>query len=354
MKKIGIVFCGEMNMCPYAAKYIEACEKKTFKYDVILWNRTGDKSDYPYNYKVYEEKSDLYISKWKKIGAFIRFRHFVKKIIEQQKYDKLIILTTLPGILCYRTLTRKYKGRYIFDFRDLSFEKFCIYRKWVKKLCDSSFFACISSPGFEDILGDRNFVIAHNFRYSDIRNKKETATKVTETVNLLHIGITRGEDYNKRLVDLFGNDSRFNIYIVGSGNDTPTLIEYAKPFPNIYVVGTYNNAEKEIYINNADMMLYYYPCDFNCNRALANKYYDGIIYKKPLLGNIETYSGKRLMERKLGISLSLDDVAFADKVYSYITELDVDEFNMRAERELAEVLFEDGHYLRKIDEFLDS
>lgn len=354
MKKIGIVFCGDMNMCPYAAKYIDACKKKSIKYDVILWNRSGDNQQYPENYKVFKEKSELYVSKWKKIGAFWRFRKFLKRTIEYEKYDKLIMLTTLPAILCYGLLNREYSGKYIFDFRDLSFERIKIYLHMVRKVCDNSYFTCISSPGFKEILGDKEFVIAHNFRYSDIEKKNDKADVPTERINLLHIGITRGEEYNNRLVDIFGNDSRFNVYIVGSGNDTPTFAEYAKPYSNIFVTGTYNNFDKERYIKEANMLLYYYPCDFNCNRALANKYYDGIIFKKPLLGNIDTYSGKRLMERGIGISLRLEDRDFSDNVYSYMKNFEYEDFNKRAENELAIVLEEDKYYLKKIDDFLDS
>lgn len=348
---IGIIFCNDLNMCPYIDKYLSVFDELNVDYEIIIWNRMGGERVFPDNFKVYNEQSDIYASKIKKIGAFYRFGRFLNRTIKGGKYDKLVVLTTLPGILCYKTLIKKYRKKFIFDFRDLGFEKNCIYRNLVKKICKASFFTCISSPGFREILGENNFVIAHNFRYKDIENKVKTIQQPKERINLLHIGITRGEDYNKRIADIFGNDERFQINIVGSGNDTETFLKYVQQFSNISVVGRYDNIDKQTYIKNADMLLYYYPCDFNCNRALANKYYDGLIYKKPLIGNIKTYSGKRLQEKGIGISLDLADSNFANKVYDYMSHLNYDEYLHAAEDEFSNVLLEDKLYLARIEEF---
>jgi len=199
-----------------------------------------------------------------------------------------------------------------------------------------------------------NYVMAHNFRYSDMDKKIEKMEINRDVINLLHIGITRGESYNKKLADIFGNDKRFEVNIVGSGNDTETFKDYTKNLSNVNVVGTYNNEEKNKYISNATMLLYYYPCDFNCNRALANKYYDGIIYKKPLIGNINTYSGKRLSDKGLGISLDIDDENFADKLYEYISNLNSSEYINSANSEMKNILEEDSVYLDKIAVFLEE
>lgn len=354
MKKIAIVLCEDVHTCPYIGKYLDACRAKSVEYHVLHWNRTGEEIVFPANYCGFNEKSNLYAPKWKKLFAFLRFGNFLRKKIRQEKYDKLIILTTLPAVLCYRLLMGQYRGKYIFDFRDLSFEKNKLFLRCVQKIWDNAQFACVSSPGYLEVLGKRSFVPAHNFRYEDLKNKKNAAEEVADKINLVHVGVGRGDENNKFIADAFGNDPRFHVTIVGRGNDTPAFVEYVKKYSNITVGGTYDNAEKEKYINEATMLLCYYPSTFNGAKALANRHYDGIIYKKPLLGNIDTYGGRRLMERGLGISLRLKDADAADKVYSYISQLDMQSYNEMAEKELAEVLQEDKQYLQRIKDFLDN
>jgi len=350
---IGIIFCNTLGMCPYADKYIDACRKLNIPYEVIIWDRSGGNVDYPHNFKVFREKSDVYTSKWNKIGAFLRFRRFLKKAIRESQYEKLIMLTTLPAILCYSELKKRYQGKYIFDFRDMSFEQYGFYNKLVGNICDNAAFTCISSPGFAEVLGKKDYIIANNFRYSDIEHAAERMKSLSEPIRLLNIGVSRGEMFNRALVDAFGNDDRFSVHIVGMGNDTPSFMNYVKQYSNIHVVGTYNNEEKKQYIQQADMLLYYYPCSFNCNVALANKYYDGLIFKKPLIGNMNTYSGRRLVEKQIGISLDLKDQTFADQVYAYMKTLNEEKYLYAAREELNQILSEDSIYLDHINQFLN-
>lgn len=348
---IGIIFSNNLNTCPYIDKYLDTFTRLGIDFEVILWNRESIDVNYPSNYKVYNLPSDIYGAKWKKVKGFYGFRKFVHKQIRESKYDKLIFLTTFTALLCFKMTQSKYSKKYIFDFRDLGFEQNRLYRKMVKKIIDHSYFTCMSSPGFAPVFKLKNYVMAHNFRYKDLLLQTDSVKKKSSKLMLLHIGITRGEEYNKRLADVFGGDERFCVYIIGSGNDTPTLKEYVKKYDNIVVQGRYDNKQKAELISKADMLLYYYPCDFNCNRALANKYYDGLIYKKPLIGNINTYSGKRLENRGLGISVDFETNTVADTIYTYYNNLDQELFLKNVKKELNTVIKEDNLYIRKIEEF---
>lgn len=348
---IGIIFSNNLNTCPYIDKYIDTFERLGVEYEVILWNREQIEVNYPSNYKVYNMPSDIYGAKWKKIRGFYGFRKFIIHAIRTEKYEKLIFLTTFTALMCYGLTQHKYANKYIFDFRDLGFEYNRLYRKCVKRIIDKSYFTCMSSPGFATVFQLKNYIMAHNFRYKDLRDQINQIKEKSGQIVLLHIGITRGEAYNKRLVDIFGGDDRFVVYIVGSGNDTDTFMSYVEPYSNIIVQGRYDNEDKSELIAKADMLLYYYPSDFNCNRALANKYYDGLIYKKPLIGNINTYSGKRLQRKGLGISLDLSDDKVADKIYSYFKKLDQKFFLDSVKKELDRVMKEDEVYIKKMEEF---
>ena len=354
---IGIILSNNLNTCPYVDKYLYVFNKRGISYELVLWDRDGSQKKFPANYRVFDVQSNVDVPKWKKIFGFCRFARFVYNTIKIRKYEKLIFLTTQTAVMCYFLTQKKFKRKYIFDFRDLSFEQNSLYRKLVKKIIDNSYFTCMSSPEFAKVYGIDSYFMAHNFRYKDLANSTSVNSVIrqkTSKITLLHIGISRGEQYNNRLVEIFGNDERFEICIVGRGSDTDSFVQIASRYSNITVKGTYNNEEKESFINKADMLLYYYPCDFNCNRALANKYYDCLIYKKPLVGNINTYSGGRLKDKGLGISINFDSNTCADEIYDYYVNLDYDNFINNITSELNAVLEEDKIYLNKIQEFADQ
>jgi len=338
-------------------KYLDTFNNLGISYELVLWDRDGSHNNFPVSYRVFDVRSNVDVPRWKKIFGFCRFTWFVYNIIRTRKYEKLIFLTTQTAVMCYPLTYKKFKRKYIFDFRDLSFEQNGLYRKLVKKIIDNSYFTCMSSPEFANVYGIDNYFMAHNFRYKDLANSASANSftkRKTGKITLLHIGISRGEQYNNRLAEIFGNDERFEIYIVGRGNDTKSFVQLVSGYSNITVKGTYNNEEKESFINKADMLLYYYPCDFNCNRALANKYYDCLIYKKPLVGNINTYSGCRLQDKGLGISINFDLDICADEIYNYYMHLDYDNFIDNVTSELNSVLEEDKIYLNKIQEFANQ
>ena len=317
---VGIIFSNDTNTCPFLDKYIKVLNNIGQEYEVILWNREGNNTVYPPNYLVCNVKSDVYVPIRKKIIGFLKFKQFLIKTIKDRDYDKLIFLTTFPAIFCYKLTKKQYKNKYIFDFRDLSYERYGFFRKRVKKIIKNSAFTCLSSPGFAEVLGLDNYVMAHNFRYKDL--------------------------------DQANKCDRFEGNIVGSGNDTASFVQYIKDIPNVFVKGTYNNEEKAKFIDEADMLLYYYPCDFNCDRALANKYYDCLIYKKPLIGNADTYSGQRLRQKGLGISLKLDCDNFANEVFDFYASIKIDDFKEAINTEIQAVLNDDVKYLKAIEDFL--
>ena len=73
-----------------------------------------------------------------------------------------------------------------------------------------------------------------------------------------------------------------------------------------------------------------------------------------MIGNVNTYSGKRLVEKGLGISLDIDDKDFADKIAEYMKNFNEEEYLQNVERELELVLKEDKIYLDKIRRFVEE
>lgn len=351
---IGIVFINDIMYAPYLAKYTDSLEQLGLAYEVITWDRDPSKGRrYPENYKIFKLYSQEEKHPFLKIKDFVRFGRFANKVVKEKHYEKLIVLTSLTGVLLLRTLLKNYQQKYIFDYRDASYEYLTFFKSMIGKLVSSSYCTCISSRGFLKVLPPAEmYVMAHNFIYADLKHKQEScAVSWQQPIHVNYIGLVRGA-YLLKLIDLFAQDKRFILNFHGSGEDLKKVMEHAAGIDNVKFTGEYRGDEKNQFVQQADFICYNYASSFNNNLALANKYYDALIFKKPMLGNIQTFAGQLISENGLGLSLDLDDPLYTQKIYDYCMNFDPAHFNANAEIVLEDVLQEDQQYMLKIQEFL--
>lgn len=351
---VGIVYLGEISLSPFAKKYIDILDKKGIKHEIIQWDRSGDRKEEKDNIHTFYCFRERYTNPVKKIISLLQFRRFALEIIKIKKYDRLVVLTTMTGILLYHILIKKYTNKYIFDYRDASYEYNKLFKSMVKRIAMNANFVCISSKGFLNILDrDMDYCITHNFKFSDLPLKNTSYTKkINEKVNISYIGILRETQYLKKLVTVFGNNEKFNFYIHGAGDKEAEFHDYCSKYKNVFYTGRYNEEEKIRFINQADILCYNYPCSFLNNNALANKFYDGIIFKKPMYANRDTFSGRLIEENNLGICLSDNETEIAEKIYEYYVSFEADKFCENADRILREVICEEELYVEKVRRFL--
>ena len=350
---VGIIFCNNLYMCPYIYKYIDILEENGIEYEIIIWDRIGSGEESP-NVISFSYKSKQLKPRGFKILDYIKFTKFLRERIKKVSYDKIIVMYTITGIICYDILTSCYKGNYLFDFRDITYEKFPLYKRIVKRLIRNSNFTCVSSEGFLKILGDSNCVIAHNFKYERLNNRKEFNENMIQKkeIKLLFIGVSRGDEFNCHIISLFGGDKRFKILFVGEGCDSKKTLNCAKLFSNITVKGIYKEREKDSFLENCDMLLYYYPPSFVNKYALANKYYDGLINYKPLISSMGTYSGERVTKAGVGLSVDFYSGNPANEIYEYYVGLDWSDYVKNVHEELDKVVSEDQIYIERTKKYL--
>ena len=120
--KICIIGHTERNYLPYVEKYTQYFDENAVDYDIICWQREErPASKEPNEYHYFEEAKEGAVNK---IRSYLRYKKYVIRILEKNNYDKVIILTTVPAIFLKSYLHTHFKNRYLFDFRDYSFEKF--------------------------------------------------------------------------------------------------------------------------------------------------------------------------------------------------------------------------------------
>lgn len=357
--KILLLGFGKIAYMPYMHLYLDNIEKADF--DLIYWDRDGKKDDLPpkkiknvYKYQAFIEEQ---LPFKKKFRYFYGYRKFAKKILKKNKYDRIIVLHTTPGLTIMDYLILHYKNKYLLDFRDVSYEHIRFYRNLVGILSNNANKTFVSSDAFRKYLPKKNKIYTvHNFlndsiNYKSIGNLNTNVKKI----KISYWGLVRQVKINKKLMDALGNDKRFELHYYGRiQQDGRDMEKYAneKAYKNIYFHGSYMPSERYEFAKNTNIIHNIYDVNPVTGNAMGNKYYDSIIFKIPQLCTKDSYMGKLVTSKGLGLELSFEEDNIADLIWEYYTNLNKEQFNQACELSLQKILEEQEVIKSEIRKFL--
>lgn len=357
---IGIVFHSNIRYCPYLERYKQLLEQEKASYEIIYWDRQSlnETSDNEEGYVVYKRKSKLKKNRILKLFDFYLFSRFLKRTIKEREYKKLIILTTINGILLSRLLKNKYKNKYIYDIRDYSYEHFSFYKRIEKKVILNSSMTFISSPGFKEFLPKSDkYLIAHNFnpKYIDKNQENEYHDGLLKPpIKLLFLGSIRHLEFDKSFVSLFKENDSFLLEYAGSGPDKEKLEKFIlkNKINNTFLSGYYINANKRNIIANSNLLINCYPVNKHNRYAISNKYYDSIIYKKPQIVSKGSISEKLINEKGLGIAIDIDNKETPEIIQNWYKKINFKQFYKNCNKELERIIEEDEIFVKSVTNFI--
>lgn len=316
---VGIIAFNNIKYCPYISPYTHLLDKMNVKYNIVYFDRDG----------VNEKNEKLIPVGWNKgkskIQNFISFSKNARKIIIQNKYDKLIVLTTVPGVLLLPVLSHNYRRNYIIDIRDYTLEKFCVFRYLEKRLIKNAAVRVISAPGFKRFLPVDDYVLCHNTTYDF--TKKRSSSNMGQPIVIGYVGTITYANQCKLLIDLVKKDSRFCFYFFGndiSGNQiTQSIIDAHSD--RIKSFGAYDPNDKVSIIESVDILFNAYGNNSEkLLYAISNKFYDSIYFMKPVITSPNTEMST-LLE---GFSYDIDkDTESLDGLYSWYHNIDYEKMN---------------------------
>lgn len=349
------------SMSHYVNAYEASMKAAGIPYDVVFWDRFSngdlDKID---NEFTLHRICTLGGNKVKKIPAFIYFRNKLKYIIENDSYDKIVVLNTMPGILLSDILLKKYRNKYILDIRDYTYEKFRFYKYRVERLIDNSFFTAISSEGFKEFLGNSSKLVTnHNIsNIEHLQNNKDAKgyeSLKRKVYNIGFLGVVRYERENLKLITAFKNSDVLKFYYIGRMYPECKLREFCEnnSVTNVAFKPEFSNEEKPELYKNIDMINAVYGSNsIEVTTALPNKLYDALIFKKPMLVSKNTYLSSIVDAYNLGVSIDIDNDNIKDVILNYINSDYSQEFFSGTEKFLKKVLLDQEIYKKRIDEFI--
>lgn len=331
--------------------YLDNIDMAEHEVHILYWNRDllDEKTD-AYNscalheFKCYQEDD---VSKISKVCSFLKYRKFAKRLIKKEKFDFIFVLHSLTGVLIADVLKKRYKGKYIFDYRDSTYERFKFFKKMIGKLVEESNATFVSSDAFRKFLPNKcseKIYTSHNLLIDSLshRNEKLVNGVKSDKIRIAFWGFIRHEDINKQIIEKISKDLRFELHYYGREQQVAlNLKEYAGKInaQNIFFHGEYTPEQRYDFVRNTDIIHNVYK-DANTMLAMGNKYYDGIIFKIPQLCMVNSFMAKKVIENGVGFQSDPSDPLFADKIYEYYKQIDWSNFKLNCDNELAKVVNE--------------
>ena len=341
--KILIVGLSKIKYMPYLNFYYDSIDFTKNSVHICYWNRDEKPEDVS-SYKSAHLHEFAYrqlnnVKKVNKIASFIRYRLYIRKLMKRERYDFVIFLQSLTGVLIGNYLK---PNQYIFDYRDSTFEHNSLYKKRIATLVNNSYATFVSSRGFLNLLPDsKKIIISHNMSLESLEYRDFIKEK-SARIRIVFWGYTRNIKMNTTMIERVSKDDRFELHYHGFEDlNTLQLKKFANAIGsrNVFFHGEYKPKQRYDFIKKTDLLHNLFD-DPNLQIAVANKYYDGIIFRTPQLCFRGSLMGKMVSNLGLGFECSPFDENFLDQVYQYYQNLDFFKLFSNCDRELENVIFE--------------
>ena len=303
--KIALVLPGSIWYAPYVRIYTRILDEQNVDYSIISWNREGDDKPEGFQYNVLSARGHGSAG-WKAYKGYIRY---IKKTIKEQRFERIIVFG--PQMTCMLSvyLLLHFRGRYMIDYRDLSIEQKVGFKQLFAVMIKFSQANVISSPGFKCCLPKMNYFLSHNF---DVNAAREAIAApvdgnfgITNDVEVLTIGAIRDLSSNMEVVKALANKDGVRLNFVGKGGAADTIAKYCKEngLENVSFTGFYQKNEEAGYVKKATFLNIYYPRKITHDTALSNRFYNSLIFRRPMIVTKNTTQGDYVEGNRLGVAL---------------------------------------------------
>lgn len=356
--RICIVLPCNIYTAPFFNKYVEILASNKYEFDLIYWNRAGIKEEthakcsYSFNMKDKVNSGNFF-----KIYKYIKFSLFTKKILRENKYDRVLILGSYAGIMAQLALfmSNNYNNRYWLDIRDYTFENVEIYSKMMKVAIENSFATAVSSPGYKKFLPEWNYIQTHNVDFKNIQKIKSLEKVEHKKIRISFIGLVRYYDQNIKLLEAFKNSKEVILQYFGMNSDY--LQEYCKlnNITNVEFHGRFEPSETPFFYSRTDVINNIYGnTGIELTTALSNKLYYAAGSNIPILVSQGTMMSDISTEFGFGYTVDLDDEKLAENIINWYKNLDIEQLNRGCENFMNQVVKDEKNFEKKLLDFLSN
>lgn len=343
--KILLLGFAKLKHMPYLNFYLHHLDSGQHSLHLLCWNRDGVTETTPPDIVCHEFSQILHddLPKLCKLGSFWKYRRFAMRLLGED-FDFIVVMHSMPGVLLQRTLRRRYRGRYIFDYRDYTYEDFAPYRRIIHNLVRFSAAAFVSSDGFRAALPRLEHIFTcHNIPPDAPEHRQRHVRRDHGPIRIGFWGYIRHEGLNRLLITRLAGDPRFQLHYYGAESTVSRKLErYAREVPadNVFFHGSYEPGERDRFARDTDLIhnLYSNTEVPSQRRAMSNKYYDGLMFRLPQLCMKGSFMGHQTVCSGVGLACDPSDEDFAEQIWRYYQRLDRADFDRCCDETLALVL----------------
>lgn len=351
--KLAIVAFSNLRVTPFFEYYLDIARKKGIDVDIIVWNRQNEEEHVEgANVIPCDLTLDSSVCKTIKFFYMIKYSRFVIKRLKKEKYDYVVVLTTLIGIFLGNYLIKNYNKRYIIDVRDYSYEHIQFYYNRLKNILSHSLLNIISSPSYISFLPKNEFWVCHNLNFQDT-GESVFEVKKNGPLTIGFVGVIRYAREFKKILYSIKNDERMFFEFFGDGEDENELKRFCQEneIKNVKFNGKFFQSQKDEIYSKIDVIYNCYGNETdNVRYALSNKLYDALYYKKPILVNSSTSMAK--FAGMVGFEVKNYE-NLVDELLGWYNSIDASRFNKFCEKELAFYINENVETASKINDIFE-
>ena len=309
--KILIMGFGKIKFMPYLNLYLQNLDRKSNDIHLLYWNRDLQGEDISHlkgitlhEFKCFQEDD---VRKASKLKSFLRYRAFALNILKKEHFDFVIVLHSLTGVVVGDYLKKCFKGRFVLDYRDVTYESFAPFKRAVASLVEGSRFTFVSSDSFRAFLpktAENKIYTIHNIDTKALfytNGAKATFVK-GEKIKIGFWGFIRNQELNLKIIEQLGNDDRFELHYYGREQQIAKKLKAfvkQKKYNNIFFHGEYSPEERYEFIKEIHLIHNIYNTTGEM-LAVGNKYYDGVVFAVPQVCMVGSYMGSLCTENGIG------------------------------------------------------
>lgn len=349
--KILVMGFTKIKYMPYMNFYLENMDVKSNEIHLLYWNRDLKEEDTSFlteitlhEFRCVQEDD---VPKFSKLGSFYKYRKFAKRILDKEKFDLIIVLHSLPGVLIWDTLCGKYKNKFIFDYRDSTYEGFAPFKYIIGDLVRNSCATFVSSDAFRRFLPEQErekIYTSHNMLMDSLshRDEKKKNGTVSEKIRIAFWGFIRHEEVNREIIRKIASDDRFELHYYGREQQIAWNLKklvHEIGADNIFFHGEYKPEDRYEFVRNTDIIHNLYK-DSNTMLAMGNKYYDSVIFYIPLMSMRGSYMAEIAGRACIGFDADPADDNFTEAIFQAYSKCERKAFEKCCDLELERVLTE--------------
>ena len=341
MSKICILSAVNIKHMAMISLYSERLLRDGIAFDIVYMDKYGEDEDFPAEKKyVFKNLIDHSQNRWRKALRYMKFRKYAIRVLEENRYDFIIVWNDVAIIMFADYLARKWRGKYCLNIRDYCYQDI-IPMSWLFKwVIGNAAFNTTSSLGYKVFLPESDYIQVHSLNMPVLRKltpRTEFRTK-DEPIRIGFVGYVRFFEINTKLLDIFKNDSRFELHYYGSHAEY--LQEYARKngINNARFHGSFPIQDTNLYLEKIDVINNLYGNQTkSLDYALSIKLYNGVWCRLPILVCPGTYMEKVANEYKIGYTVNTYDSGLRDRVFEWYHNMSFSVFNQGCERFIATV-----------------